>query len=110
MIAVPATGNWCWENWSVARELGLLVPGQHGDADANAFAADLLLPAPALARVDWVAISDTGLADLVWNLGVSVAALAQRLDRLTGSVPARIRAWADQPVQRLLRRHGEPTP
>lgn len=117
VIAVPATGSWFRENWAMAHELGHLVLGHHDDtgtgvpsvheAAANAFAADLLLPAETLGSVDWTSVSDTSLADLVWEWGVSVDALARRLDRLTGTVPSRVRTWAGHPTQRLLRRHWQ---
>jgi IrrE N-terminal-like domain len=56
VIAVPATASWFRENWDLAHELGHLaerhdaegISGPEADrreAAANAFAADLLLPA-----------------------------------------------------------------
>jgi transcriptional regulator with XRE-family HTH domain len=116
VIAVPATGNWFRENWDIAHELGHLIMGHHDEgisqnesdqheAAANAFAADLLLPAAALEKVDWDSVSNEQLADLVWTWGVSTDALSRRLNMLLGRVPGRIAQWAAQATQRLLRYH-----
>ncbi len=116
VIALPATGNWFRENWSMAHELGHLARGHHDqglseterdrhEADANAFAADLLLPRESLTMIDWDRLDAAGLADLVWQWGVSTDALARRLNALNGHLPAVVRTWAGQTTQRLLRRH-----
>jgi transcriptional regulator with XRE-family HTH domain len=116
VIAVPATGNWFRENWDISHELGHLIRGDHEngvspveadgrEAAANAFAADLLLPASALELIDWDSATDEQLADLVWRLGVSTKALWQRLTALRGNAPDRVAYWAAFPTQRLLRYH-----
>jgi len=116
VIAVPATGNWFRENWDIAHELGHLVDGHHDDgltqndadqheAAANAFAAELLLPAAVLKSVDWESISDSRLADLVWSWGVSTDALFRRLCAILGYTPKRVARWAPHATQRLLRHH-----
>lgn len=116
VIALPATGNWFRENWSIAHELGHLVLGHHDEglseaewdrheAAANAFAADLLLPREALAVVDWDGLDAAGLAHIVWQWGVSTDALARRLTAVNGHTPDVVRVWAGQTTQRLLRRH-----
>jgi IrrE N-terminal-like domain len=116
VIAIPATGNWFRENWDLAHELGHLIKRHHDDgigedeADrhetaANAFAADLLLPAESLKGVDWDSISDEDLADLVWHSGVSTDALCRRLSAVIGQTPKRIFHWGTSTTQRLLRRH-----
>jgi hypothetical protein len=116
VIAIPATGNWFRENWDLAHELGHLVLGHHddgisaADADrhesaANAFAADLLLPADTLRGIGWDSMPDEDLARLVWDWGVSTDALCRRLNALTGHIPAPVARWAAGPTQRLLRRH-----
>jgi Zn-dependent peptidase ImmA (M78 family) len=115
VIAIPATGNWFRENWSMAHELGHLALMHHDDgltedvsdrheAAANAFAAELLLPEHVLNKFDWDQISDAELADAVWWLGVSTDALARRLNSVKGYVPTRVAVWAAYPTQRLLRR------
>jgi hypothetical protein len=77
---------------------------QH-EATANAFAAELLLPAAELKSVDWDAIGDDDLAALVWEWGVSVDALSRRLCALLGYAPDNVARWAAHPTQRLLRLH-----
>jgi transcriptional regulator with XRE-family HTH domain len=120
VIAVPATGNWFRENWDISHELGHLIRGDHEDgigpveadrreAAANAFAAELLLPASELKKFDWDSITDKQLADHVWRLGVSTKALCQRLFVLLDSAPERVAYWAAFPTQRLLR-HYLPVP
>jgi Zn-dependent peptidase ImmA (M78 family) len=114
VIAVPATGNWFRENWDISHELGHLIRGDHEngispaeadrrEAAANAFAAELLLPASTLGKIDWASVTDEQLADLVWQLGVSMKALCQRLFVLLGCTPERVVHWAAFPTQRLLR-------
>jgi Zn-dependent peptidase ImmA (M78 family) len=116
VIAVPATGNWFRENWDLAHELGHLVLGHHDDgiseaeadrheAAANAFGADLLLPAETLKGIDWDSLDDEDLACLVWRWGVSTDALCRRLNALTGQIPTCVARWAVEPTQRLLRHH-----
>jgi Zn-dependent peptidase ImmA (M78 family)/transcriptional regulator with XRE-family HTH domain len=116
VIAVPATGNWFRENWDLAHELGHLVMGHHDDgiseveADkhesaANAFAAELLLPAVTVKSIDWESTGDVKFAQLVWDWGVSTDALCRRLGAVLGQVPARVTYWASGPTQRLMRRH-----
>jgi hypothetical protein len=116
VIAVPATGNWFRENWDIAHELGHLIMGHHddglshGDADqheaaANAFAAELLLPAADLKSVAWDSTGDDDLAALVWSWGVSTDALCRRVSGLLGYTPKCVARWAAHPTQRLLRQH-----
>jgi transcriptional regulator with XRE-family HTH domain len=116
VIAVPATGNWFRENWDIAHELGHLIEGHHDDgiskhdaeqheAAANAFAADLLLPAAVLKNVDWDSLGDEGLAALVWSWGVSTDALCRRLYAVLGYTPECVARWSAPPTQRLLRHH-----
>lgn len=118
VIVLPATGNWFWENWSIAHELGHLVRGHHDEgfsqaerdqheSAANAFAADLLLPRETLDGVAWGHVDAAGLADLLWRWGVSTDALARRLNAVNSHLPDVVRIWAGQPTQRLLRRHWE---
>jgi Zn-dependent peptidase ImmA (M78 family)/transcriptional regulator with XRE-family HTH domain len=116
VVAVPATGNWFRENWDISHELGHLIRGDHAngvgpaeadrrEAAANAFAAELLLPASFLGSIDWDSATDGQLADLVWMLGVSTDALCRRLGALLGEAPERVANWAGYATQRLLRHH-----
>jgi hypothetical protein len=112
VIAVPANGNWFRENWDIAHELGHIIlkhPVNESasptlEAAANAFAAELLLPQDVIASLSWESISDSELAQLVWDYGVSIDALAARVRAVKGRVPQNIANWANAPTQRLLRR------
>ncbi|MDO5663257.1 MAG: XRE family transcriptional regulator [Brachybacterium sp.] len=116
VILLSESGNWFHENWSLAHELGHLALGHDGvvpgsplaeakEREANAFAADLLLPAPLLQRIDWGNIRPAEAAELIWTWGISTDALARRLKAL-GLVPspevAEVLTWS---TQKLLRRH-----
>ena len=118
VIAIPATGNWFFENWSMAHELGHLVLGHHDvdsatdpriaerhEADANSFAADLLLPAQDVRATTWDGIAGAAVAQHVWNWGVSTLALATRVRSVTGRLPESLGAWTSLSTQSLLRRH-----
>lgn len=117
VIVLRATGNWFWENWAMAHELGHLIY-RHGDLSsepedtrdqqerkANAFAAELLLPAEAMRRLRWTELTPVELAERVWDLGVSTEALANRLASLQLPIDPVVAEWSGQPTQRLLRRH-----
>lgn len=120
VIVLAATGNWFRENWALAHELGHLALGhldpglaptvrdQH-ETQANAFAAELLLPAEVLRSMEWSRVTASVLAARVWDFGVSIDALARRLNALGIAVSDVLTEWAGQPTQRLLRRHWEPT-
>ena len=116
VIAIPATGNWFRENWDMAHELGHLVLGHRcvmgpeGDVgtperEANAFAADLLLPSDELSATDWSAITAEQLAHLAWVTGVSTQALSTRLRALHLTVSQQTSGLLGRSTQALLRRH-----
>lgn len=102
VIIIPAKGNWFRENWDLAHELAHLV-GLKAEDDANAYAAQLLLPEELVRRVDWDAASEQTIADFLWETGVSTEALRHRLSTL-GLVNEHVRTILDCPTQRLLRR------
>ena len=113
---VPATGNWFRENWDLAHELGHLVSRHHAEgntlmhwghceAAANSFAADLLLPESRMREIDWDALTEAQLAELIWDWGVSTAALGTRLTSLNITVPEKLRAVLVMSTQKLLRWH-----
>lgn len=101
VIIIPAKGNWFRENWDLAHELGHLV-GLQSEDDANAYAAELLLPEALVRRVDWATASQQTVADFLWETGVSTEALRHRLGKL-GLADARIRSMLDCATQKLLR-------
>lgn len=102
VIMIPAKGNWFRENWDLAHELAHLI-GLKSEDEANAYAAELLLPAAVAQRVDWDTASQQTVADFLWETGVSTEALRNRLGNL-GLGSERIRTLLDCPTQALLRR------
>jgi IrrE N-terminal-like domain len=99
----------------LSTELGHLTMGHHDDdlgpgdasqreAAANAFAAELLLPAAERKAVAWDVIGDHELAALVWEWGVSVDALCGRLCALLGYAPNNVARWAAHPTAPFVRK------
>ena len=93
VIVLDASGNWFRQNFSLAHELGHMVSrtpsrdasdslGTADEAPANNFAAELLLPAAVLREMIWTDLSVEELAHRVWDWGVSITALRNRLDSL----------------------------
>lgn len=116
VIALRSTPNWFNENWALAHELGHLALGHLGDGertgtfhrhemDANAFAAELLMPADELRPLDWTEVAPAELSDRVWGWGVSSKALFNRLRFLRIRVSEPVHKLLAQPTQRLLRDH-----
>ena len=112
VIALKATGNWFHENWSLAHELFHLgtgdlemVPSHRRESEANAFAADLLMPAADLRAREWHSTTAADLALVVWELGVSTEALATRLRKLRIDAPEWLFELLMLRTQGLLRRH-----
>ncbi|OMC26415.1 ImmA/IrrE family metallo-endopeptidase [Mycobacterium colombiense] len=116
-IVIPASGSWFYENWSIAHELGHIAAGDvdvnlpvakryEHETRANAFAAELLLPASDIKRVNWRTITETELAHRIWDYGVSVVALQNRLATLRVGVSELISTWASKGTPSLLRIAG----
>lgn len=116
LILLAESGNWFFENWSLAHELGHLALGHEGvvpdaagfdakEGAANAFAAELLLPDARLRDLNWEHLAPSTVAEHVWEWGVSTEALRRRLGAL-GLEPsddvAEVLTWT---TQKLLRRH-----
>lgn len=101
-IAIPATGSWFRENWDLAHELAHIA-GLKSEAEANAFAANLLLPEELLRSIDWSSASQEAIADFLWYAGVSTAALRVRLESL--HIPfSDTSGVLSQSTQKVLRR------
>ena len=90
VIVVKRTPNWFRQNFSVAHELGHLADDSLCDEDlseaqskheldANAFAAELLMPEAELRSFDWKQLRLWVLAERIWEWGVSTKALEIRL-------------------------------
>ncbi len=110
-IVVPASGNWFYENWCLAHELGHIYRGDLSSADgvadeaaANQFAAEILLPRDDIAGRDWDRpLSE--VAERLWSWGVSTQALINRLDALHVDAPVSLRKALGLTTQAFLRRH-----
>ena len=113
VIAVPAVGNWFWENWCLAHELGHFACGHHDarqvtklhEWEANDFAAELLLPENEIRSRDWRHMTPGELGELVWAYGVSTEAISHRLNTLGLPHAESVDSWATQTTQKLLRRY-----
>lgn len=114
VIALNSSGNWFYENWSLAHELGHLalghvgiMPGQANtdmcESQANAFAAELLLPAAEMRARDWGQISREEFASLLWQWGVSTGAVKNRLAALQITVPQHLAELLEWKTQKVLR-------
>lgn len=125
VIVLGTSGQWFRDNWSLAHELGHLVL-RHGDlsqsedlrrtaeVQANAFAAELLLPEAEIRGLDWKSVSAPELAERLWVFGVSTEALANRLSRLELQLSPATQSLLGTRTPSLLRRHwrgfGDGTP
>lgn len=115
VIVVKRTPYWFRQNFSLAHELGHLVAGSLGDtalndstgheAAANAFGAELLMPAAEVRAFDWSRISLPILADQLWAWGVSTQALSVRLQSLRLTTSAEIASALSDRTIDFLRRH-----
>ncbi len=116
-IVIPASGSWFYENWSIAHELGHIAAGDvdvnlpvakryEHETRANAFAAELLLPAADIRKVNWRSITEQELAQRIWVYGVSVVALQNRLATLRIAASELIATWAPKGTPSLLRTAG----
>lgn len=114
VIALKSSGNWFYENWSLAHELGHLalghvgvMPGQTNtdacESQANAFAAELLLPAADVRAIDWGDTSREEFASLLWKWGVSTSAIKNRLATLLITAPPHLTELLDWKTQKVLR-------
>ena len=120
VIVLGETGNWFYQNWSLAHELGHLALS-HANADpsaaiarhvvdrqeldANAFAAELLLPAKEMYEVDWLTVQLQDVAQKIWDWGVSTDALNRRLKALRLEVSPVVASALILKTQAMLRRH-----
>ncbi|MCX0275831.1 XRE family transcriptional regulator [Nocardia zapadnayensis] len=117
IIVLNSNPSWFRSNWSLAHELAHLALGHHDGSrhpvkarenDADAFAAELLLPAEQIRAHDWSAMSESELTQVLWTLGVSTRALLTRLRFLEVAVSAEAGAALESSTPALLR--GAPDP
>ena len=111
VIVLRETANWFHENWSMAHEVGHLVAGRASvnaskgtaEAQANAFAAEVLLPEPSVQRLAHVTTAEA-LGDLIWVWGVSTEAVRRRSDALRIELPKLVRDWLQDTTVSFLRK------
>lgn len=119
VIVLGSTANWFRSNWSLAHELGHLALGHldprgtdsaeattTNENSADAFASELLLPSSMMRAVDWRVMPPQMVAKLLWDWGVSTAALRNRLAYLRVEVPEEIQDVLRQTTPAVLRQHG----
>lgn len=116
VIATNASGNWFYENWSLAHELGHLAlkhenvrpdspDAEQCEAAAHAFAAELLMPASEMRDQSWDTTGRPELADYLWRSGVSTKALRVRFETLGITPSAEVAAVLNLTTQKVLRRY-----
>lgn len=97
VIVVPRTDNWFRQIFAIAHEIGHIANGSmYKDDDkikeqeraANGFAADLLMPKAQIKSLFNGEAKPDRFAKLLWNRGVSVAALVNRLKKLELPAPS----------------------
>lgn len=118
VVLAQRTTVWGRQNFTIAHELGHLAagslcdgstPNAEGEKDASRFAAQLLAPRSDLLGVEWSGIDLRELAELIWEWGITTAALKVRLrserigcpthvdDALGLSTPAFLRQYLARP-------------
>lgn len=114
VVVVKRTTSWFRQNFSLAHELGHIASDSlahagraHDDteAQANAFAAELLMPESDLRAINWQEVGLARLAGIVWDLGVSTDALWIRLETLGLAVSAQVSEGLGVTTFALLRRY-----
>lgn len=115
VILLRSLPGWFRSNWSLAHELGHLTLGHHDgyasttksqEGAANAFAAELLLPADLVTSQDWISIDGSGLVRFLWETGVSTKALQNRLSHLGLKTSDAISEALTLSTPRLIRTHS----
>lgn len=120
VIVIAETANWFRENFGIAHELAHVLQAELSEVNgfacddpaaerrANAFAAELLLPADLVRSFDWSTVSPREIAELLWDTGVSTEMLSTRLASLQIQ-PGRTAVSAlSMRTQALLRREHVP--
>jgi transcriptional regulator with XRE-family HTH domain len=110
VVVLRETANWFYENWSLAHELGHLVDGDFAtttanaaaERDANRFAAEVLLPVDEMKRLQDITEA-AELGSLLWEWGVSTAAVRIRAEALALQLRPAVRGWLETPTVQFLR-------
>ena len=105
VVVLTTTPNWFRSNWLLAHELGHLALGHHSngaptdaaEAAANAFAAELLMPAATFRARSWQTMTVEDLARFLWSAGVSFRRWNARMSSLGIRVPDHLGTVMRQP-------------
>lgn len=118
IVLLKTETNWFRSNYSLAHELGHLCLGHHeerathadkaSETAANAFAAELLLPAQMMHTIDWANQTPDQVATFVWNSGISTSVLRNRLNFLGLTITDEVKGALNDSTQRFLNRHDIP--
>lgn len=112
IVILTTTPYWFRSNWSLTHELAHFALGHHSggsepaesdEAPADQFAADLLLPEDLIIQQDWLQMDERGVAELLWQTGVSTMALKHRLASLGVQVSAEVVGALKQTTPNLIR-------
>lgn len=118
IIVLNTTPNWFYSNWSLAHELGHLALGHHDESDgrqkgeatldqhereANAFAADLLLPEDLMRAQPWATMTLDQLSAFLWATGVSTKPLRYRIQNLRITVADEVASAMESSTFDVLR-------
>lgn len=96
VIVVPRTDNWFRQVFAIAHEIGHIANDttikrddeiSEQERGANRFAADLLMPKEIIEGLFGKQIDAVRFAKFVWDRGVSVAALANRISKFEYEIP-----------------------
>lgn len=120
VIVIDETPNWFRENFSLAHELAHVLAGELSELGdkacddpaaekrANAFAAELLLPASRIRSIDWMSASTSFVAEFLWETGVSTEALGIRFGGTRTKIGPEVGAALALKTQALLRQCDVP--
>jgi transcriptional regulator with XRE-family HTH domain len=114
VVLLPTNPNWFRSNFDLAHEIGHLALGHHStmdeggeclanEAPANAFAAELLLPAELMRAEVWETMSGEAAARFLWSNGVGTDVLRLRLNTLKFRPSAEVAALLGRPMPGALR-------
>ena len=96
VIVVPRTDNWFRQVFAIAHEIGHIANDttikrddeiSEQERGANRFAADLLMPKVQVERLVEGKVEPARFAKFLWDWGVSVAALVNRLNKFDLPTP-----------------------
>lgn len=116
VIVLASQASWFRSNWSLAHELAHLALGHHtthestrraqrDERAADVFAGALLLPIEQLAKLSDIS-DEAAIAQEVWTLGVSTAAIRNQLTKAKIQPSAAVEHALQKSTPRLVRDHA----